>query len=392
MESSDRAVLPADSIPVTVLKGVGVKMAERLARLNISTVQDLLFHLPVRYQDRTRMVALGELQSGMAVSVQGEIQHTEVKFGRRRMLLSSISDGTGTLVLRFFHFGAAQKAALARGAILRCFGEVREGLNTLEMIHPEYHLPEQNDISSSEHLTPIYRVSEGVYQSALRSLVGQALVEHLQNDAITEWLPAQVREKFDLLPLAEALDCVHRPPADTSLDVLDEQCHPAQRRLAFEELLAHHLSLRKLRSAMQHHSAPPLKATGRLTGQFLTQLPFSITSAQQRVWQEIQQDLAHVFPMQRLVQGDVGSGKTVVAVLAALQAVEAGFQAAIMVPTELLAEQHYTNFRHWLEPLGLEVAWLSGQLRTAEKKPCKNCYPVVAPTLRWVLMPCFRKR
>jgi len=368
MGSSDISAPQADSIPVTTLKGVGAKMAERLARLDILTVQDLLFHLPVRYQDRTRLVAIGELLPGMAVSVHGEVRHTEVKFGRRRMLLSSISDGTGTLVLRFFHFGAAQKASLARGAKLCCFGEVREGVNSLEMIHPEYRLLEQGKAAPAEqHLTPVYRVTEGVHQLTLRSLVEQAL-EYLKNGAITERLPPELRERFGLPALDEALAYVHRPPKDAALDMLAERCHPAQQRLAFEELLAHHLTLRKLRSVMQHQPAPQLKGTARLTGQFLEQLPFSITAAQQRVWKEIRQDLAHAFPMQRLVQGDVGSGKTIVAVLAALQAVEAGFQAAIMAPTELLAEQHFINFRHWLTPLGLEVAWLSGQLKAAERK------------------------
>ncbi len=370
MGSRDSFSPQADSIPVTELKGVGAKMAERLGRLDISTVQDLLFHLPIRYQNRTRMVALGELQPGMVVSVQGEVQHTEIKFGRRRMLLSMISDGTGHLVLRFFHFGTAHKGTLASGASVRCFGEVREGVNSLEMIHPEFHLLEQKNKNTSpaeQYLTPVYRVSEGVYQPALRLLVEQAR-NYLRKGALIDWLPEQVRQQFDLLPLDKALACIHKPPADASLELLDERRHPAQRRLAFEELLAHHLSLRKLRSAMQHHSAPVLKDTGLLTGQFLAQLPFSITSAQQRVWNEIQQDLRCAFPMQRLVQGDVGSGKTIVAVLAALQAVEAGFQAAIMAPTELLAEQHFTNFRHWLAPLGIEVDWLSGQLKAAEKK------------------------
>ncbi len=368
MGASARTTPQADTIPVTALKGVGAKMAERLLRLDITTVQDLLFHLPVRYQDRTRLVALGELQAGMMVSVEGEVQHTEVKFGRRRMLLSMISDGTGHLVLRFFHFGAAQKASLAKGTRVRCFGEVREGMTGLEMIHPEYHLLMQQDVPPADHcLTPVYRVSEGVHQLAIRSFVEQAM-EHLQNGALSDWLPAQLRQQFDLPPLEETLLYLHRPPAEAPIELLEEQRHPAQRRLAFEELLAHHLSLRKLRNAMQSHSAPPLEQNGRLSGQFLSRLPFSITSAQQRVWKEIQQDLSCAFPMQRLVQGDVGSGKTIVAALAALQAVEAGFQAVIMAPTELLAEQHFTNFRHWLTPLGIEVAWLSGQLKAAEKK------------------------
>ncbi len=372
MVARDSTTPQAGSIPVTVLKGVGKKMAERLDRLGVSTVRDLLFYLPVRYQNRARLVALGALRPGMMVSVQGEVLHTEVKFGRRRMLLSTISDGTGQLVLRFFHFGAAQKSALARGVQVRCFGEVRAGANFLEMIHPEYHLLQPGEVLAEEqHLTPLYRVGEGVHQLTLRSLMAQAL-GYLRDGVLNDLLPGTIRRRFGLPPLTEALASVHRPPADTPLDLLDGFRHPAQRRLVFEELLAHHLSLRKLRTALRQHPAPLLKSDGRLAGQFLEQLPFPITAAQRRVWKEIRQDLQSPSPMQRLVQGDVGSGKTIVAVLAALQAVEAGFQAAVMAPTELLAGQHVTNFRRWLAPMGVEVAWLSGQLKAAEKKAMQH--------------------
>jgi len=358
----------AGQLPVTALKGVGSRMQQRLARLEIVTVRDLLFHLPVRYQDRTRQVPLGELHPGMVVSVEGEVQHTEVKFGRRRMLLSSISDGSGTLTLRFFHFAAALKSSLARGVRIRCFGEVREGVNALEMIHPEYQLLAQRDPAEVPHyLTPVYRVTEGVYQPVLRALMAQAL-EYLRRGAVAEWLPEELLGRFGLPSLEQALALVHRPPADTPLEQLELWHHPAQLRLSFEELLAHHLSLRMLRRTMQRCGAPLLKGRGQLTASFLEGLPFSLTAAQQRVWEEVRRDLEKDLPMLRLVQGDVGSGKTVVAALAALQAVEAGFQAALMVPTELLAEQHYRNIGSWLEPLGVEVVWLSGQLKGAEKK------------------------
>ena len=369
MSGPESTAPSTDSVPVTALKGVGPAMAERLSRLEILTVQDLLFHLPLRYQDRTRVVPLGALRAGMAATVQGEVQYSEIKFGRRRMLLCTLSDGTGILVLRFFHFGGAQKAALTKGRRLRCFGEVRQGVNTLEMVHPEYRSLEPSDEAPpvEPYLTPVYRTTEGVHQQTLRSLVTQAL-SLMERDGIREWLPEEVRLEFDLPPLQEALRFLHRPPPDASLERLEAGDHPARRRLAFEELLAHHLSLRKLRASMQRHPAPPFDGDGDLRQRFLSRLPFSLTAAQRRVAEEIGRDLARPHPMQRLVQGDVGSGKTVVAVLAALQAVENGFQAAVMAPTELLAEQHYANFRQWLTPLGLEVAWLSGQLKPAERK------------------------
>ena len=368
MESGDRPAALLHLVPVTTLKGVGPRMAQRLAGLGIETLQDLLLHLPCRYQDRTRLVAMSGLQPGMTVSVQGEVLRSEVKFGRRRMLLVHIGDGTGLLTLRFFHFSAAQKEALARGTLLRGFGEVRQGMNQPEMIHPEYRRLERLDGPAAEsHLTPLYRTGEGLHQITLRSLMDQAL-ERLREGALQEWLPQELREQFRLPSIHEALLYLHRPPADAPVEQLEEQRHPAQLRLAFEELLAHHLSLRLLRNAVQSHPAPPLAGSGALADTFLKQLPFSLTAAQQRVWQEIRQDLERSVPMQRLVQGDVGSGKTVLAVLAALQGVEAGFQAALMAPTELLAEQHYANLYRWLTPLDLEVEWLSGHLKPAQRK------------------------
>lgn len=348
-----------DRLPITALKGIGPAQAERFARLGLRTVQDLLFHLPMRYQDRTRVVPMGALRPGDQAVVEGEVLHTEVKFGRRRMLLTRIADGTGSLTLRFFHFTAAQQAALARGTRLRCFGEVRTGATTLEMVHPEYRrVGEAAPVE--EHLTPIYPSTEGLQQTSLRRAIDAALAR-LDERSLIDWLPASLREELAFPDLEEALLLLHRPPPDVALSVLLEGRHPAQRRLAFEELLAHHLSLRRLRELTRREPAHPLKPTGKLTRAFLTALPFELTGAQKRVMQEIATDLCGAVPMQRLVQGDVGSGKTVVAALAVLMAVESGYQAAVMAPTEILAEQHYRNFARWLTPLGVNVVWLSGR-------------------------------
>jgi len=356
---------PLETRPVTALKGVGSRLAERLERLDIHSVADVLFHLPLRYQDRTRVVPIGSLRPGMEAVVQGRVELTEVKFAKRRMLLSRLSDGTGSLTLRFFHFSAAQQAGLARGVTLRCYGEVRRGAATLEMIHPEYRAIDPEVVGTvEEHLTPIYPVTEGVHQLTLRSLTEQAL-ERLAADptALNDWIDATELEHLGLPTLADSLRYVHRPPPDADTELLASGRHPAQRRLVFEELLAHHLSLRRLRAQVESQAAPPIQASGRLAERFLAGLPFSLTGAQRRVTEEVLADLAQVHPMQRLVQGDVGSGKTVVAALAALAAVEAGYQCAVMAPTELLAEQHFQNFAAWLEPLGVPVAWLSGKLR-----------------------------
>jgi ATP-dependent DNA helicase RecG len=344
-------------------------MAEKLETLNIATVQDLLFHLPLRYQDRTRIVPIGSLRPGDEAQVEGEVQLSEIKFGRRRMLLTRISDGTGSLTLRFFHFNNAQKENLARGVRLRCYGEARRGNLTLEMVHPEFRrLGNEQAQTMDEHLTPIYPATEGLQQTGLRKLVDQA-VNMLQNRQVelAEWLPAEVLPQA-MPTLREAVLLLHRPPPDISFAALAEGEHPAQQRLAFEELLAHQLSLRLLRQSMSRHPAPPLQGDRSLQQRFLQALPFSLTPAQQRVGDEIRHDLQQHTPMQRLVQGDVGSGKTVVAALAALQAVESGRQAAVMAPTELLAEQHYHNFRQWLEPLGIEVAWLTGRLKAQPRR------------------------
>lgn len=353
----------AAQVRVSVLKGVGPRIAEKLQRLGINTVQDVLFHLPARYEDRTRIVPIGSLRPGAQAVVQATVELTEVGYGRRRNLLCRVSDGTGALTLRFFHFSAAQQAGLARGATLLCYGEVRTGRNGLEMIHPEYRRAGDGEADAQPHLTPVYPTTQGIHQLKLRDLTEQALVWLARNPAsLRDLLPPAVLAHVRLPTLHEALQFVHRPPPECEVADLEGGVHPVQQRLAFEELLAHHLSLRQLRARLQRHRAPELNSPGSLAARFIGSLPFDLTGAQRRVCDEITADLGQRVPMLRLVQGDVGSGKTVVAAVAALRAVEAGFQAALMAPTELLAEQHFRNFSAWLQPLGIEVEWLSGKL------------------------------
>ena len=358
-----------DQLPVTVLKGVGPRMAARLERLGICTLQDVLFHLPLRYEDRTRVVPMGSLRHADQVVVQGRVDLAEVRFGRRRSLLVRISDGTGSLTLRFFHFNAAQQTGFTPGAGIRCYGEVRAGPASAEMIHPEYRLVDaESPAPVEEHLTPVYPATEGVHQLTLRSLTEQAL-HYLEGQAgkesvqLTDWLPAKLITSYKMTSLPAALRYVHRPPPNASVELLGEGRHPAQQRLAFEELLAHHLSLRRLRLRAQHTPAPVLSGNLKPVSVFVKSLPFALTTAQLRVIREIQHDLVQPHPMGRLVQGDVGSGKTVVAACAALTAVGAGYQAALMAPTELLAEQHFRNFSDWLDPLGIAVVWHGGKSR-----------------------------
>ncbi|MDF2182435.1 ATP-dependent DNA helicase RecG [Neptuniibacter sp. CAU 1671] len=350
-------------VSVSSLKGVGAAVAEKLKRLNILNLQDLLFHLPLRYQDRSRVVPLGALRPGDECVIEGEVKLCDIQQGRRRSLLCRLQDGTGSVTLRFFHFSAAQKNNLTPGTRLRCFGEVRPGPAGLELVHPEYSRISDSELNPvEEHLTPVYPTTEGLHQARLRSLIEQALTQLLQGD-ITELIPEVLRQNWQFPALRDALLYLHRPPVDADQHLLLEGLHPAQRRLAFEELLAHHLSLLKLRQQTRQVGAPVLEPSGHLTQAFLSQLPFPLTNAQTRVAQEISADLSQPYPMLRLVQGDVGSGKTVVAALSALQAVEGDYQAAVMAPTEILAEQHFINFSRWLEPLGIEVAWLAGKLK-----------------------------
>lgn len=354
-----------ESQPITVLKGVGPKLAAKLERLGLYTVQDALFHLPYRYQDRTRIIPLGGLQSGQSVAVEGVVEVIDVAFRGRRNLICRISDGTGFLTLRFFYFSNAQKENLKRGRNVRCYGEVRAGRDGPEMIHPEYQLINDADDGPELHLTPVYPTTEGVHQLSTRKLVQQAVDQYLPR--IQEWLPPALLSDLAFPDLQQALTCVHRPGPEEDVALLEDGRHPAQQRLAFEELLAHHLSLLKLRQRQKNNNAPAMRGGNKLRNALIQSLPYRLTQAQQRVSGEILHDLEQAHPMQRLVQGDVGSGKTIVAALAALQAVEAGYQVAIMAPTELLAEQHLNNFGQWLAPLHVAVVGLSGKLKNSAR-------------------------
>ncbi|MFM5361342.1 ATP-dependent DNA helicase RecG [Aeromonas veronii] len=348
-----------DKIPLDSLKGVGSKMLEKLERLGLATVQDLLFHLPLRYEDRTQVWPIGDLPPGLHGAVEGEIQDTQLVMGRRRMMVCRISDGTGTLTLRFFNFTAAQKNSLAAGRLIRCFGEVRPGKYGLEMAHPEYKLlGEEQAGQTEEALTPVYPTTEGLRQLTLRNLTDQALAQ-LDLYGVEELLPAGLYPHQ--IELAAALRLLHRPPPSVALQLLESGQHPAQQRLVLEELLAHNLSVLKVRAQAQTQLARALKPAPELVEQLLGALPFKPTGAQSRVVGEISKDLQQSHPMMRLVQGDVGSGKTLVAALAALQAIGNGCQVGLMAPTELLAEQHAINFAKWLEPLGIGVGWLAGK-------------------------------
>jgi ATP-dependent DNA helicase RecG len=360
---SSHASLASQS--VTQLKGVGAKNAEKLAKLGIASLQDLLFHLPLRYQDRTRVLPIGNLRRGDQVVIEGDVGLAEIKFGRRRSLMVYLSDGTGSLYLRFFYFSQAQHQAFNRGVRLRCFGEVRSGPNSLEMIHPEVQFVDPDaPLPTQESLTPIYPTTEGVHQLTLRSLMQQALDELERNpDMLPELLPKSLLKQFRLPDLVQAVSYLHHPPPDANQQQLLKGEHPAQQRLAFEELLAHQISLRTVRAQHSVLKSPHFPVDNQLKRSLLQGLPFQLTDAQVRVVGEIEKDLADTIPMQRLVLGDVGSGKTVVSALAALQAIGAGSQVALMAPTELLAEQHLRNFCQWLDPLGIASAWLTGRLK-----------------------------
>ncbi|HEY5701329.1 MAG TPA: DEAD/DEAH box helicase, partial [Gammaproteobacteria bacterium] len=345
-------------LPITCLKGAGPRVADRFRAIGVHSIQDLLFHLPYRYQDRTRITSIGSLRPGDEALVCGEIELSQIRFGKRRSLVSSIFDGTGRLGLRLFHFSEAQRRGLVRGKRVVCFGEARRGPHGLEMVHPEYRLVDADQPPPLEpHLTPVYPATEGLNQGTIRRLMPQAL-DLLQSDGnLDELLPENIRRRLKFPPLRDAVIEAHRPPKG----VVETGGLIARRRLAFEELLAHQLSLRLLRRTLDKKPAPRLSSSGPLVSRFIESLPFEMTAAQRRVVGEIQSDLKKPHPMHRLVQGDVGCGKTVVAAVAAVQTIESGYQAALMAPTELLAEQHLGNFRQWFGPLDLRIAWLTGK-------------------------------
>ena len=364
-----KSQIDLSTLPCQHLNGVGKRISERLAHLGIHHVQDLLFHLPHRYQDRTRVYPLRDLLPGEHVVVEGEVESVATpKIGRTR-LLCRMKDDSGRLSLRFFYVNSLQRQTLRVGAKIRCYGEIRMGVQGLEMIHPEYRIiSDAVMVPVEENLTPIYPTTEGLSQLMFRKLTQQALDLLIKGGSLNDILPIDILQTYTFPALKDALQFVHRPPTDAPVEALVEGRHISQKRLVFEELLAHRLSLMHLKKSFQVHQAVPLPNKNNLTKQFLQLLPFALTSAQARVCQEVEKDLTQSHPMLRLVQGDVGSGKTVVAALAILQAIENGYQAVVLAPTELLAEQHYRTFAQWFTPLNLEVVMLTGGMKAAPKR------------------------
>ena len=356
---------PSLSDPITSLTGIGPRLQERLMHIGINRIQDLLFHLPYRYIDRTRLISLGELKAGEDAYFQGEIELTQIRYGKRRSLLCRISDGTGVAILRFFYFSKSQQNKLQRGQLIRCYGKVRRGSSSLEIVHPEYRLLESGvDVELEKQLTAVYPSTEGLQQPRIRKLIEQALVI-LNSDKknINELLPQEILLEQDLPTLADALEYVHQAPITADLQSLIDEKHPTQKRLIIEELLAHQLSLLELRNELKKEKSPVFNKSRHLVPEFLKKLSFELTNAQKSAFKTIATDLNANSAMLRLLQGDVGSGKTVIAALATLQTIEQNYQVAIMVPTELLAEQHYKNFSVWFESLNIETVLLTGKLK-----------------------------
>jgi ATP-dependent DNA helicase RecG len=345
------------------LSGLSQKTLECLARLGIASQFDLVLHLPLRYDDETRLHALAEAPPGQPVLVEGVVIETDVKYRPRRQLVCHIQDGGSVLTLRFFNFYQSQLKQLAPGTRVRAFGEIRHGFHGPEMIHPKYRLVREG-VPVASALTPVYPTTAGLGQDDLRRLIAHALAD----SDLADTLPAGMTAPLGLPGFRDAVLLLHKPPPQTSQATLTGRTHPAWRRVKFDELLAQQISMRVHYRRRKSAGAPALKPRGKLAQALLARLPFKLTTAQNKALAQIRHDLAQPYPMQRLLQGDVGSGKTVVAALAALQCVENGHQAAVMAPTELLAEQHYGKFREWLAGLGADVAWLSGSLRAKEKR------------------------
>lgn len=351
------------------LKGVGKQMAKHLARLDIFSLEDLLLHLPLRYQDRTRIEPIRKLLVDHEAVVEGVIQNVSFPKGGRTRLLCELRDETGLICLRFFHVMSYLKDSLKPGSRLRCYSIVRLGHRGFEMVHPEFQvITAGKTIPVEPYFTPIYPATEGLSQYMLRKLTSNALNIMDSQKIFEELLPASLLQSLEFPSLKEALQFVHRPPRKVEMSVLLENKTPPQKRLVFEELLAHRLSLLRVKQEFQSQAAPPLMRESGLLQQFHKNLPFQLTGAQTRVAEEIRKDLRQAYPMLRLVQGDVGSGKTVIAALAMLQAVENGYQAAMMAPTELLAEQHHRVFQKWLQPLGVKLVFLSGNVKAKARK------------------------
>ncbi len=338
-------------------------LRKKLAKLGLATEADLLVHLPLRYEDETRLVPVARAFTGEPVQVEVVVQDSEVQLRPRRQLVVRAADDSGTVTLRFFSFYPSQQSMLAPGARIRAFGEVRGGFFGPEMVHPRFRPVADGEALPAE-LTPIYPSTAGLANSALQKLVGRALA----SADLSDTLPDELRRRLKLPGFARSLTYLHAPPADADPDALQARRHPAWRRIKFDEVLAQQMSLRRAYLARREQGGPVLVARDDLGARLLDRLPFGLTGAQLRAMAEIAVDLAQPYPMQRLLQGDVGAGKTIVAALAACQAISAGWQAAFMAPTEILAEQHYLKLRDWLEPLGVRIAWLSGSLKAKAKR------------------------
>ena len=361
------ALTKLSQVALSTFKGVGPSMAARLERIGLLSVQDLLFHLPLRYEDRTRVTTIRDCLPGTHTNIIGEITGNQVTNGKRRMLVVTLNDGTGDVQLCFFSFSASQQNSLSIGRAIRCYGEIKRGPRSLQIVHPEYKALDDDRVLTpvEETLTPVYPTTDGLKQLSLRSLTDQALIR-LQRGQVEELLPATLFD--EQYSLEQALAIIHRPPPEASTSQLENGKHPAQLRLIKEELLAHNLSMLKLRQNSDVHQAISLTGQASVENAFLKSLPFSPTNAQARVVAEIKSDLAKNQPMMRLVQGDVGSGKTLVAALAALTAISQGYQVALMAPTEILAEQHAINFANWFNPLDITVGWLAGKTKAKARR------------------------
>lgn len=364
-------IIPSLTSPCTVLKGVGDRVAERLAHLGIQSLQDLLFHLPLRYEDRTHIIPIAHLRIGHASLFEGNVTKVQLRYGGKRAVVVNLEDDSGSVELRFYHFSTPQLRQLQVPNIrLRCFGELRWLGNQRGIVHPEYHIISSSEsFTVSEYLTAVYPTTEGLSQSVLRKLMKQTFeILHSSGNTLDDFLPIYQLEKWEYPTLKDALNALHFPSSQLDTVVIMDPNYPPRKRLVLEELLAHQLSLQQIKFHIQHESAYPLPKENTLIQQFLEKIPFKLTTAQQRVFKEVSEDLSKPSPMLRLIQGDVGSGKTIVAALALLQSVAGGYQAALMAPTELLAEQHYRNLSSWLNPLGVKIAWHTGSRKLSEKQ------------------------
>ena len=357
-----RAAAPDATHPS--LSGLSKAVAEKLGKLGIARKFDLVLHLPLRYDDETALCPISDAMPGEELQVQGTVTDCDIKYRPKRQLVCRIADDSGdALTLRFLNFYGNQVKLLAVGNVIRAFGSVRLGHFGAEMVHPRYRVVSA-EMPVAKSLTPVYPTTAGLGQDTLRRLI----VRVLADESLAETLPASLLESLGLPAFGAAVKLLHNPPPDIAQATLQGRTHPAWRRMKFDELLAQQLSMRVHYQRRRAAGAPVMRVRGNLVSALLARLPFQLTSAQNKVLAQVRDDLQQSHPMQRLLQGDVGSGKTVVAALAALQCIENGYQAAVMAPTEILAEQHYRKFAEWLEPLGLKVAWLSGGLKKSVKK------------------------